>query len=94
MTIYVILECGQIYGYSDFPDTYSDTFVALAKSEEDTKRIIDAKVKEREGYLMPMDSYIKTSFCDCGPFGQFEHPAICIEGEDADVYYYYKTVDI
>ena len=95
MTIYVILESGQIYGYSDYPDTYVDTFVDLAKSEEDAKRIIDEKVKDREGFLMSTDCYIRTSVCDNGPFEQhLEHPAICIEGAHDDVYYYFVTREI
>lgn len=97
MTIYVILEGGQIYEYNNryYPDTYVDTFVDLAKSEEDAKRIIDKKVKDREAFLMSMDCYIKTSVCDDGPFGQhFEHPAICIEGANDDVYYYFVTREI
>lgn len=98
MTIYVILESGEIYGYnrySDYPDTYCDTFVDLVKSEEDAKRIINEKVKDREGLLMSMDCYIKTSVCDDGPFEQkFEHPAICIEGTNDNVYYYFVTREI
>lgn len=95
MTVYVILECAQTYegGCNHYPDAfYPNRFLALAKSEEEARSTIESFAEDRKNFLTAMDSYLYTHEKDPDEF--FPNGAICIESEDTDVYYYYKTVDI